>query len=245
MNTNKRTGVIVGILYIIGTVAGILSVVFTGLIRSAQDPLLSVSANEAPIMVGALFVLTMGLALAMVLVVVVGAGAVLATGLVYMLGSQPAWRHVSVPVALFADLLILGVSLALVIALGWRGSLLGLSVGEIAALVLVLVGVCALGVAAWGYALHLSAGGLPTAGTHRLLEGRYRRSHRLGLALVMVAGIAAAVSFVSPWAIIAAFLASLGGLFVMRRLFFVTAAPLTWKSEVHWSLPPEVAAGEG
>jgi DMSO reductase anchor subunit len=180
-----------------------------------------------------------------VLVVVVGAGAVLATGLVYMLGSQPAWRHVSVPVALFADLLILGVSLALVIALGWRGSLLGLSVGEIAALVLVLVGVCALGVAAWGYALHLSAGGLPTAGTHRLLEGRYRRSYRLGLALVMVAGIAAAVSFVSPWAIIAAFLASLGGLFVMRRLFFVTAAPLTWKSEVHWSLPPEVAAGEG
>jgi hypothetical protein len=69
MNTNKRTAVIVGILYIIGTVAGILSVIFTEPIRSAQDPLLSVSANEAPIMVGALFVLTMGLALAMVPVV--------------------------------------------------------------------------------------------------------------------------------------------------------------------------------
>ncbi len=69
MNTNKKTGVIVGVLYIIGTVAGILSVVFTEPIRNAQDPLISISANAAPIIVGALLVLTMGLALAMVPVI--------------------------------------------------------------------------------------------------------------------------------------------------------------------------------
>jgi DMSO reductase anchor subunit len=180
-----------------------------------------------------------------ILVVVMGAAAVLATGLVYLLGSQPAWRHWSVPLVIFAGLLALGVSLALVIALGWRESLLGLSAGEIAGLVLVLVGVLALGVAAWGHARYLSAAGPPTAETRMRLEGRYRWSFRLALALVMVAGIAAAASFASSWVIIVAFLASLGGLSVMRRLFFVTAVALSWKSEVHWSLPPEAVAGEG
>jgi hypothetical protein len=69
MNTNRKTAIVVGVLYIIGTVAGILSVVFTEPIRSAQDFLVSISANESQIVIGALFVLTMGLALAMVPVV--------------------------------------------------------------------------------------------------------------------------------------------------------------------------------
>jgi ABC-type antimicrobial peptide transport system permease subunit len=56
----------VGILYIIGTVAGILSLVFTGPVRNAQDYLMSVPASETRVVVGALFVLMMGLALAMV-----------------------------------------------------------------------------------------------------------------------------------------------------------------------------------
>ena len=66
MNANKTTARTVGILYIVGTVAGILSVVSTGPVRNAQDYIISVPANETRLVVGALFVLTMGLALAMV-----------------------------------------------------------------------------------------------------------------------------------------------------------------------------------
>ena len=69
MNANKTTARTVGILYIIGTVAGIMSVVATGPVRGAQDYLVAVPANETRLVVGALCVLTMGLALAMVPVV--------------------------------------------------------------------------------------------------------------------------------------------------------------------------------
>jgi hypothetical protein len=66
MNTNRKTAIIVGVLYIIGTVAGILSVVFMTPILDDPDYLVKVSANENQILIGSLFVLTMGLALAMV-----------------------------------------------------------------------------------------------------------------------------------------------------------------------------------
>lgn len=69
MNANKTTARTVGILYIIGTVAGILSLVATGPVRDTQDYLVSVPANETRLVMGALCVLTMGLALAMVPVV--------------------------------------------------------------------------------------------------------------------------------------------------------------------------------
>ena len=69
MNANKKTARVVGALFIIGTIAGILSRVVTGPIQSAQDPLMSVPASETRLVVGALFVLMMGLALAMVPVV--------------------------------------------------------------------------------------------------------------------------------------------------------------------------------
>jgi hypothetical protein len=64
--TNRQTAIIVGILYIIGTVAGILSVVVTQPILGAPDYLTKISTNENPIIIGSLFVLTMGFALAMV-----------------------------------------------------------------------------------------------------------------------------------------------------------------------------------
>ncbi len=66
MNTNRKTAIIVGVLYIIGTVTGILSVVFTKPILDVPDYLIKVSANENQVELGALLVLTMGLALAMV-----------------------------------------------------------------------------------------------------------------------------------------------------------------------------------
>ena len=64
--TNRKTAIIVGMLYIIGTMAGILSLVFTGPILERPDFLTQVSRNPNQIVIGALFVLTMGLALAMV-----------------------------------------------------------------------------------------------------------------------------------------------------------------------------------
>lgn len=66
MKTNRKTAVVVGILFIIGTVSGILSVAFTGDILSAADYLEQVAANPTQIITGASLVLLMGLSLAMV-----------------------------------------------------------------------------------------------------------------------------------------------------------------------------------
>ena len=54
-----------GVLYIIGTVAGMLSLVLTGPVLGGSDFLVNVSTHKIQIMAGALFVLIMGLALAM------------------------------------------------------------------------------------------------------------------------------------------------------------------------------------
>jgi hypothetical protein len=66
MNSNRNTSVIVGALFIIGTVSGILSAVFTGSILGATDYLVQVSANEKQMITGTFFILLMGLSLAMV-----------------------------------------------------------------------------------------------------------------------------------------------------------------------------------
>ncbi len=66
MNSNRKTAIIVGVLYLIGTVAGILSLVFTGPVLEKPNYLTQISTNPNPIVIGSLFVLTMGLALAMV-----------------------------------------------------------------------------------------------------------------------------------------------------------------------------------
>jgi hypothetical protein len=66
LNTYRNTAIIVGVLYIIGTVAGVLSAVFTGPIFGASDYLSKVAADPNQLTTGALLVLLMGLALAMV-----------------------------------------------------------------------------------------------------------------------------------------------------------------------------------
>ncbi len=66
---NRKTAIIVGVLFIIGTAAGILSVAFTSPVLNAPDYLARISANESQIIIGALLVLLMGFALAMVPVV--------------------------------------------------------------------------------------------------------------------------------------------------------------------------------
>ncbi len=69
MSTGKKTAVLVGVLFIIGTLAGILSVVVTGPVLKDSDYLTIVAANETRIVIGSLLVLIMGFALAMVPVI--------------------------------------------------------------------------------------------------------------------------------------------------------------------------------
>jgi len=66
MYSPRNIARIVGVLYIIGTVAGILSLVFGGAIVTGEDYLTEANANENQIILGTLFVLLMGLALAMI-----------------------------------------------------------------------------------------------------------------------------------------------------------------------------------
>ena len=64
--TNRKTAIIVGVLYIIGTVAGVLSVIVLGGLLDAPDYLNMVAANASQVGLVALLVLVMGLPLAMV-----------------------------------------------------------------------------------------------------------------------------------------------------------------------------------
>ena len=66
MNSINKTARIVGVLYIIGTVAGMISHVLTGPVLGGSDFLVNVSTHEIQIIAGALCVLIMGFALAMV-----------------------------------------------------------------------------------------------------------------------------------------------------------------------------------
>jgi hypothetical protein len=66
MNTYRKIAIIVGVLYIIGTVSGILSVVVTTPVLGDSDYLAKVAANANQLTLGALLVLLMALALAMV-----------------------------------------------------------------------------------------------------------------------------------------------------------------------------------
>lgn len=65
----RKSATLVGILYILGTVAGILSVVFIGPVLGDPGALAESTANANRLVVAALFVLTMGVVLAMVPVV--------------------------------------------------------------------------------------------------------------------------------------------------------------------------------
>ncbi|MFC2002086.1 DUF4386 domain-containing protein, partial [Chloroflexota bacterium] len=63
MDSDRKTAIIVGVLFITATVAGVLSLVFSGH-RSAPDYLISISANETQVIIEGLFMLIMGFAVA-------------------------------------------------------------------------------------------------------------------------------------------------------------------------------------
>jgi hypothetical protein len=66
MRTDRKTAIAVGVLYIIGTVAGVTALAVIHPLRTSADVLAGVAANAAPVLLGSLLCLTMGLALAMV-----------------------------------------------------------------------------------------------------------------------------------------------------------------------------------
>jgi Domain of unknown function (DUF4386) len=66
VKTDRRTAIVVGVLFIIGTAAGILSILVTRPVLGEPDLLANISANESQMKIGALLVMIMGLALAMV-----------------------------------------------------------------------------------------------------------------------------------------------------------------------------------
>jgi hypothetical protein len=69
IKTHRNTALLVGVLFIIGTLAGVLSVLFTKPIFDDPDYLVSVSTDGNPIIIGSLLVLIMGLSLAFIPVV--------------------------------------------------------------------------------------------------------------------------------------------------------------------------------
>lgn len=69
MNAYKKTATIVGVLFIIGTVAGIFSGIVTGPVLGDSNYLTAVAENENSIVLGAILVLVMGFPLAMIPVV--------------------------------------------------------------------------------------------------------------------------------------------------------------------------------
>lgn len=69
MNASRRAAISAGILYIIGTVTGVLSVVFIGTAIEPGGYLTYIAANEQQVILGSLCILTMGVALALIPVV--------------------------------------------------------------------------------------------------------------------------------------------------------------------------------
>jgi hypothetical protein len=66
---SRRTAIIVGVLFIIGDIAGVLSVLVTRGLFDGPDALTRIASSQSELVLGALLVLVMGFALAMVPVV--------------------------------------------------------------------------------------------------------------------------------------------------------------------------------
>ncbi len=66
MNAHRKSAIIVGVLFIIGTAAGVISAILTAPIVGASDYLSKISANSGQVMAGAFSILIMALSLAMI-----------------------------------------------------------------------------------------------------------------------------------------------------------------------------------
>jgi hypothetical protein len=100
MDSDRKTAIAIGVLFIVGTVAGILSMLVTNSILTAPDYLAQVGTHQNQMAVGALLVLVMGLSLAMVPVVFYPLGKrysqVLAMGYVVFRGALETTAYIAV-----------------------------------------------------------------------------------------------------------------------------------------------------
>lgn len=69
MNKNKKIARIVGVLFIIGTAAGMLGLLFVGPILGDPNYLIKFSESKNQVIIGVLFIITMGITLAMIPVI--------------------------------------------------------------------------------------------------------------------------------------------------------------------------------
>ena len=119
MNTkpNRTTAIIVGVLFIIGTVSGVTSGIISGAILSDPNHLTLIAANETQIIIGAILVLTMAFSLTMVPVILYPIlkkyNEVLAVGAVVFRGALEAVTYIGIAMAM---MLLLTVSRAYVSA---------------------------------------------------------------------------------------------------------------------------------
>ena len=99
----RKTATVVGVLFIIGTVSGILSVIITGPILDDPDYLILIATNKTQLAVGAVCVLTMGLSLAMVPVVIFPIlkqqNYVLALGSIVFRGALEGMIHIGIVIS--------------------------------------------------------------------------------------------------------------------------------------------------
>ncbi len=64
MNTNRKSAILAGVLYIVATVTGVLSGVTLGSLLKSPDILINISANEKQVIIVALLELIMAIAVA-------------------------------------------------------------------------------------------------------------------------------------------------------------------------------------
>jgi len=111
MDTNRKTAITVGVLFIIGTISGILSAVYTAPVLDSPDYLNQLSANQSQLILGAFFVLLMGFSLAMIPVVLYPLfkkyNQVLALGAVVFRGALEAAAYIGI-VVIWLMLIALG-----------------------------------------------------------------------------------------------------------------------------------------
>ncbi|WP_017471454.1 DUF4386 domain-containing protein [Amphibacillus jilinensis] len=107
MDTNQMIARSVGVLYIIGTVAGILSVVFLGWVPG--NAFANMSANQTEVQIGILFILIMAFSLAMVSVIIYPVAKtyhqVLALGYVVFRGALETFTYIITAIWLWLVLL--------------------------------------------------------------------------------------------------------------------------------------------
>ncbi len=105
MQKEKKAARMIGILYLIGTAAGVLSVAVTGPIRNSPSYFSNLPAGESQLILGAILILIMGLALALIPVVFYPIGRkknqVLALGYLLFRGALETFTYLAVALSWF------------------------------------------------------------------------------------------------------------------------------------------------